>query len=58
MKSSFGRALASIDAFGASIDLNFKGKTKFTTKRGGILTILIYSLTLWQVWIQATQLYT
>ena len=46
-ESGFGRALAGIDVFGAPIQLTFKGKTSFSTKRGGIITIIIYCLTVW-----------
>ena len=45
--NSFGQAITNIDAFGAPINLTFRGKTSFKTKRGGLLTIMIYLLTLW-----------
>ena len=58
MKRSLGNAITSLDAFGAPISLTFNGKTSFQTTRGGILTVIIYFLTFWQIWTQVSQLYT
>ena len=58
MRNKLGQLIANMDAFGAPIQLNFRGKTNFQTKRGGLISIIIYSLTFWQIWIQATKLYT
>ena len=58
MRRSLGNAITSLDAFGAPISLNFKGRTSFQTMRGGVLTVIIYFLTFWLIWAQISQLYT
>ena len=39
-----GEALRSLDIFGASIGLNYKGANTFSTKIGGLFTLLLYTL--------------
>ena len=58
MTRKLSHAITSMDAFGAPISLNFKGKTSFQTFRGGILTVIIYILMFLQIWSQVNQLYT
>ena len=58
MKRRLGKRIADMDAFGAPIKLNFRGDQNFKTKRGGIITCLIFTCTFWLVWIQLTQFYT
>ena len=54
MKRRLGKRIADMDAFGAPIKLNFRGDQNFKTKRGGIITCLIFTCTFWLVWIQLT----
>ena len=39
-----GEALRAFDIFGAPIGLNYKGQNKFSTKVGGLCTLLLYTL--------------
>ena len=51
------RLLASVDAFGAPVTLNFYGASKFNTACGGILTLLVYGLSIFIVHELFMQLY-
>ena len=37
------------DDFGDQISLNFQGASRFQTFRGGIITIGVYTLCMWQI---------
>ena len=49
--NKFGQIVSNFDTFGEKVTLNFRGKDSFKTKRGGFLTLIIYSIVLWQVLI-------
>ena len=57
MSYGFSQFISNMDAFGSTINLNFRGKERFQTMRGGILTILIYIMTIWQMSIRALLFY-
>ena len=46
---TIGKTLADIDAFGNPVTLYFQGKNSFQTRRGGLLSLVIYVFVLWQV---------
>lgn len=39
-----GEALRALDIFGAPIGLNYKGENTFSTKIGGLFTLILYVL--------------
>ena len=39
--------ISDFDVFGEPVSLNFRGKTSFQTKRGGVLTLGIYAIVIW-----------
>ena len=43
---SFGKFVTSLDAFGEPVSLNYNGETRFKTKVGAIVSILIKSFLL------------
>ena len=50
--------LRQLDTFGPTISLNFKGDEQFQTLRGGLLTIVVYVFSIWQLIAIVTQLVT
>ena len=40
----FYNKLASMDAYGEPVSLNFQGNTKYSTACGGLITLLVYCL--------------
>ena len=45
--SKIGNFISDFDVFGEPVSLNFRGKTSFQTKRGGVLTLGIYAIVIW-----------
>ena len=45
-KFYFGRLLRHLDVFGHRVSLNYKGNETYTTVLGGVLSIIVYGLTL------------
>mmetsp|Transcript_19717 Transcript_19717/g.26670 ORF Transcript_19717/g.26670 Transcript_19717/m.26670 type:complete len:104 (+) Transcript_19717:9-320(+) len=46
MPFSLKKSLRGIDAFGHKIAVNYKGEESYKSQLGGVLTILVYTLTL------------
>ena len=40
-------AVLNMDAFAKPVQLNFRGRERFATVRGGLLTILVYAASAW-----------
>ena len=53
-----GMCFSSMDAFGAPVTLNIQNMNKYQTCRGGLITLVIYTITLWQSLALVEQLVT
>ena len=45
--SAISEMLQNLDVFGQSITLNLMGRERYSTKRGGMLSLLVYAAFLW-----------
>ena len=47
MRNGITNLLASLDSFGQPIELNFKGKSRFQTPLGGLISLIVNIIVGW-----------
>ena len=56
MRNGIFNLLASLDSFGQPIELNFKGKSRFQTPFGGLISLIVNLIVGWLVLATFVQL--